>query len=593
MPFSSSFRRFFVPLAALLIAASSIATAQKTAQAKSQQSKSPIPLKLPPPPKAPALIDPAGPSVSLTDSEALFDIAVALNACGYDNGLANSDPIRAHVRQQVEQAVSQSPQGKADRDQLCTFVNDHHLAEAGLDLAQYVSLALYVTPPPALAPSVDEADMPPDSTTVEGILPLLRAFAKDIDLHVIWVDNRPAYDQMLAHLHDPLTKMIVNTNIYLKMPASTYNERRFLVVIEPLLAPTETNARIYGTNYVVVSSPNSDGTLHMTEVRHTYLHYEIEPLIFARSEAIERLDPFLKIVRDAPMDYIYRADIDSLVVECLIRAIEARTMDTGIDLKPIPANIDRSNLDRAYHDHTVALAQDAAVRQKSVNDSMVDGFVLTQYFYSELIAFEKDPASLKDSIGQMVYGMDVSQEVSRVKNIDFAEKVTPDIVYEVPVKPSALDMAELDLQKHDPKAASDIAQAELKQHSSDPARADFILARADLLTGDVDSATDAFHETLRLGTDPRLLAWSHIYLGQISDVEDDRNQALSEYKAALAVPDIQPDIKEAAQKGITAPFTLPDQPQPDDTGSNSASKQQEPQGDEQPQQLPPPASQPH
>jgi tetratricopeptide (TPR) repeat protein len=553
----------------VLLLAGSLSFAQKQTQLKTPQP--------PPQPKAPALVDPAGPSVSLTDSEALFDIAVALNACGYDNGLAESDPIRAHIRDQVNQAAAQSPQASADRDQLCVFIDQHHLTEAGLDLAQYVSLALYVTPPPALAPSVETADMPPDSTTVAGILPILRRFAKDADLHLIWLSNRAAYDNEIARLHDPLTKMIVDTNVYLKMPASTYNNRRFLVVIEPLLSPAETNARIYGTNYVVVASPAANGTLHLREVRHTYLHYEIEPLIYARSGAIDRLEPFLKVVRDAPIDYRYRADIDSLVVECLIRAIEARTLDTGIDLKPIPANIARNDLDRAYREHNAAVAKDAALRQKAVSRSMSEGFVLTQYFYGRLIGFEKSPASLKESIGEMVYGMDVSQEVGRVRKIDFVEQTRPDVVQRATIKPSPLDMAELDLQKHDPRAATSLTQAALKQHSPDPARANFILARADLLTGNVDDATAAFNQALRLGADPRLLAWSHIYLGQIHDVNDERDQALSEYKAALAVPDIQPDVKAAAERGIATPFTLPDsvpgQPQQSDNTPRASNNQ--------------------
>jgi tetratricopeptide (TPR) repeat protein len=575
MRFSSSFHRFAILLAALLVARASVSFAQKQAQVKSPATpQTPLPM-----PKAPALIDPAGPSVSLTDSEALFDIAVALNACGYDNGLAEADPIRAHIRDQVNQAVAQSPKGAADRDQICTFIDQHHLAEAGIDLAQYVSLALYVTAPPDLEPSVDEADMPPDAVTVEGILPPLRKFARDVDLHFIWVSNRAAYDAEITRLHDPLTKMIVDTNLYLKMPASTYSDLRFLVVMEPLLSPAETNARIYGTNYVVVASPSNAGTLHMSQVRHVYLHYEIEPLVYARAEAIDRLEPFLRAVRDAPLDYRYRADIISLVVECMIRAIEARTMDTGVDLKPVPANTDRSNLEQPYREHQAAVAEDVALRQKSVNQSMVQGFVLTQYFFSQLIPFEKSPDSLKETIGQMVYGMDVSEEMGRVKHIDFVEQGTPDVVEEIHVKPSQLDMAELDLQKHDPKDASDLSQTALKQHSPDAARANFILARADLLTGNVDDASTAFRETLRLGTDPRLLAWSHIYLGQIFDVEDQRDQAVTEYKAALAVPDIQPDVKAAAQKGIARPFTLPDQPQ---SGDDTASKP--------PQTAPPPSN---
>ena len=57
--------------------------------------------------KPPALIDPAGPAVSLESSEALFDIAVALNACGYDAGLAQSDPVRQQVRDADGRALRQ------------------------------------------------------------------------------------------------------------------------------------------------------------------------------------------------------------------------------------------------------------------------------------------------------------------------------------------------------------------------------------------------------------------------------------------------------------------------------------------------------
>lgn len=554
--------RFLVSFVAVALAAAPVALAQK-------QAKRPGP-EFAPAQKAPAVIDAAGPSFSLQTSEALFDIAVALNACGYDSGLAESDPIRSQVRQQVNQATDRSAQARNDRDQLCTFIDQHQLTEASRSLAQYVSLALYVTAPPALAPSVDEADMPPDSTTVEGILPLLRKFATDIDLHVIWVSNRAAYDAAVAKLHDPLTKMIVDTNVYLKMPASTYNTRRFLVVLAPMLSPLETNARIYGSNYIAVASPSKNGTLHMREVRHTYLHYEIEPLIYGRTGAIDRLQPFLKVVQDAPIDYRYRADILSLVVECMIRAIEARTMSTGVDLKPIPADVSRNDLDRAYRAHNQAVTKDAAIRQASVDRSMTAGFVLTQYFYKELVAFEKTPVSLKDTIGQMVYGMDVPQEIGHVKHIEFAPQGTSDVVQEAPMRPTGLDLAEINIEKGNGPGAASLAERALKQHDSDPARANFILARADLMNGNMEAAQAAFAQSVNLGHDARLLAWSHIYLGRILDVEQQRGQAIAEYKQALAVRDGQPDTKQAAEDGLKKPFRLPGEPPPDDTVGQSS-----------------------
>ncbi len=78
-----------------------------------------------------------------------------------------------------------------------------------------------------------------------------------------------------------------------------------------------------------------------------------------------------------------------------------------------------------------------------------------------------------------------------------------------------------------------------------------------LLKGDTDSAANDFHEAIRLTQDPRLLAWSHIYLGRIADVRDERPDALLEYKTALSVRDGQPDTLAAAQKGLQQPFALP------------------------------------
>ena len=63
-------------------------------------------------PGAPALIDPAGPTVSLETSEAMFDIGVALNACGYDKGLDESDPVRKVVRGEVNQATQASAKAR-------------------------------------------------------------------------------------------------------------------------------------------------------------------------------------------------------------------------------------------------------------------------------------------------------------------------------------------------------------------------------------------------------------------------------------------------------------------------------------------------
>jgi hypothetical protein len=527
------------------------------------------------PAKAPVLADTSGPDVSLQNSEALFDFAAALNSCGYDQGLAASDPIRQEVRDQVNQALETSADARDAHDQICAFIDQHRLSNTGSDLAQYISLALYVSPPPDLTPNAEGADLPPDASGVENILPLLRRFSRLADLHVIWLHVRPQYDKQLAQLHDSLTKMIDDTGIYLKTPVGTFSGRRFLVVVEPLLDPAQTNARIYGADYVVVVSP-VNGTIHMREVRHAYLHYQIEPLLYARATALDRLLPFLKIVRDAPLDYTYKSDVVALTIECMIRAIEARTMDTGVTIYKIPADIRRSDLEAATHQHNASVDAAEAVRRHAVQEAMADGYVLTEYFYNAFAAFERQPQSFKESIGEMVYGMDVTAELNRVKHTAFNQESSTDIVSRSARELKGLDLAEMKLMKGDTAAAGALAQQTMTNKTGDPARANFILARVAILQRNVPDAQHDFEETIRLSKDPRMLAWSHIYLGRIYDIQDQRDQAVSEYRAALTVRDGQPDTRLAAEKGLKQPYAVPQQAHSEPAGDEEAAPESSP-----------------
>jgi hypothetical protein len=514
--------------------------------------------------KAPSLVDPAGPTVSLVSSEPVFVMAAALNACGYDEGLEESSPVRKKIRDEVNQALANSEDARNKRDKVCLYIAQHRMTGSERDIAQYISLALYLTPPPELEISDDLAEMPPDSTQVAEIVPLLKDFVAAVDLHGIWLATHRTYDEEADKLHDPLTKMIVGTNLYLKMPASTYAGRRFVVVFEPQFSPHMVNARVYGTDYVVVVSP-VNGQIRMNDVRHTYLHYMIEPLLLARANAVDRMQPILKEVRDSPLEFRYRSDTVPLTIECLIKAIEARTMDTGVPSYKIPAGVDRSELPRYQHELQVYQQKVDAVRQATVNRDLTQGFVLTQYFYDQLIPFEKDPASLSDTIGEMVYSMDVDQQVHRARQIEFDKESDGDVLTQSkPRKLTGLDLAEARLSAGDVATASAMARQALVMKSdsldavADSARADFILARADLLTGHAEEAFDGFQKTLATSKQPRQLAWSHIYLGRMLDLECKRDEAIAEYKEALASRDGQQDTRLAAERGLKTAYPRKD-----------------------------------
>jgi tetratricopeptide (TPR) repeat protein len=506
-----------------------------------------------------SLMAEGGPQVSLDTSEVLFDFGVALNACGYNDGLADSQPIRASIRKQVAEDIAGSEQATALRDKLCAFIANHQFGNSAHNLAQYVSLGLYLTPPPVMKLSVAQQQLPPDASGVEQIIPLLREFANTAQLHVIWVNNRLAYDQDVRDLHGPISQMTLQTGLYLKEPLNNASSSRFEVVVEPLFDPNDTNARIYDGRYIAVVSPNQKGDIQMNNVRDLYLHYEVDPLLYARASAFDRLRPFLDMVQNAPMPFHFKNDLTAFVVECLVRAIEARTMDTGIPVYEIPRDAPRTEYTADFRKRQTYLRKVAQARQKYVDQSLEEGFVLTEYFYRELIAFEHSPASLSESIGPMVYGMDVPAEIAKVKSmhITFSQQPASNEVVQSLPAPDVLDTAENDLMKGDADTASSIAEKALADHAAHPDRADYILARANLLQGKIPDAVAAFDKTIALSKNPRLVAWSHIYLGRIDDVYGHRQKAIAQYKQALLFQDGQQDTLQAAQSGLQAPYRLP------------------------------------
>jgi tetratricopeptide (TPR) repeat protein len=489
-------------------------------------------------------------------------MAAALNACGYDEGLDESEPIRKRIREEMNQALAKSEDARNKRDKVCLYIAQHRVTGGERDISQYISLALYLTQPPELETSDELTEMPPDSTQVVEIVPLLKDFMEAVDLHGIWLALHHVYDEEQDQLHEPLSKMIVSTNLYLKMPASTYDGRRFVVIVEPQLSPHAVNARIYGSDFVVVVSP-SNGQIRMNDVRHTYLHYMIEPLLTARASAVDRMQPILKEIRGAPLEFRYRNDTVPLNIECLIKAIEARTMDTGIPEYKIPAGVNRSDLPKYERDRQLSLQKMDAVRLAAVDHDMRQGFVLTQYFYEQLIQFEKDPASLRDTIGEMVYSMDVEAQAHRARQIEFDKEADEEVLgRSKPRKLTGLDLAEARLAAGDVATASALARQALAVHAdtldsiSQEARANFILARAAIMTGHPEDAINGFQKTIATTKEPRLVAWSHIYLGRMLDLDCKRDEAISEYKTALESRDGLQDTRLAAERGVKKAFAV-------------------------------------
>lgn len=470
--------------------------------------------------------------VTLDTSETLFSVLAGINACGYDQELATSDPLRLKIRAEIANAITATPEAAAAHRRVCDFYRDHQQPDAARTLSQYVSLALYLDGPPEFAPNAKEADFPPDAAYVLGLAPLLKLFYSEANLGAIWRKHQPEYESFIEAYHEPVSRMLLETDVYLKLQFAGYLGRRFVVYLDPLAAPSQVNARNYGPHYFVVISPA--GPPRMQQVRHTYLHYVLDTFTLKRANALIKLQPLLEIVKPAPMDESFKHDVGLLVIESLIRALEART---AAPPEGTPKN--------KIHEF----------RERKAEEAVREGFVLTRYFYGALGRFEDSPVGIKDAFGDMLHELPAAEEIGRAREVQFAAQSAPEVLQtsrpgEVPL----LVLAEDRLARGDTATAEQLARQALEARREDPARALFLLARAATRSGNMEGARLYFERTLELAREPRLVAWAHIYLGRIFDLQENRDAAVSHYRAALAAGDTTPDTRAAAERGLAQPY---------------------------------------
>jgi tetratricopeptide (TPR) repeat protein len=506
-----------------------------------QTPQSEAPQKQPPRNQVPQNQSP----ITLESSETIFSVLAALNACGYDQDLTISDATRSNVRAEVQRKLQESTEAQLAQSTLCDYYQSHVASkDANRNLSQYISLALYLDGPPHFMPRLKVEELPPDAAAIAPFGALLERFYEKANLHSIWERHRNDYAAAASRYHEPLAKMVFDTEVYLKQPSSQYLGRTFTIYLDFMGSPNETDARNYGSAYYVVvfPAPNTpsgappQSALKMDQVRHTFLHYEMDPLAEKHYSSIKRLEPLLQSVKRAPMEESFKTDISLLVTECLVRAIEIRT--TG-------------NKQTAE-----------AMRTQAVDDAVKQGYILTRYFYDAVVTFEKDPAGIRGAYSAFLDNLDVKKETRAAAEVKFASASTPELVrLSRPEERRMLVTAEKRLAAGDPKGAQELAQQALDKKIGDQGRALFILAEVAVANKNRDGAQDNFQKAIAASQDPTVLGWSHVYLGRILDMKEEREAALLEYRAALNTGGELPEIKAAAQRGLEQAYEPPAKPQ--------------------------------
>lgn len=462
-------------------------------------------------------------------SPALFTVLAAINAAGYDDDLGspNGDPLREQVRKTVE--ASHAPVVA----ELKKFFAEHHQQNATAELAQYVSFALSVGDPPDFKFRYREVELPPDVRQMQGFGPLLVRFYREANVAELWNRSQPAFDRALVQYHAPVSRAILEVNAYLRNATAGFLGRNFQIYLDLLGAPNQVQTRSYGDDYFVVVTPSAEP--RVLDIRHAYLHYLLDPLATKYGEDILKRNSLIDYAQGAPaLAESYKSDFLLLTTECLIKAVEAR----------LPGNAE------------------------SVDEALREGYILTPFFAEQLTIFEKQPQAMRLYFPEMIKRLDPWHEDQRLSKVQFAEhaRVRAAKLVEGPARapePSAgekaVDAADKLYSNKDYAAAKQAYLRVLQVTTEKPvhARAYYGLARIAVLENDAEMGERLFQKVLDYDPDPWVKAWTHVYLGRLSDAAGDRDEATKHYQTALAVEGASEGARQAAEQGIHESFKKP------------------------------------
>jgi tetratricopeptide (TPR) repeat protein len=490
--------------------------------------------------------------ISVQASPQVFATMCALSAAGFNVDPSALEGMPARRALLAELVKAQGPAADALRQ----FYREHALAGASETLSRYITLSLVVGPPPDFKYEASRESLPPDVLTIDGFQEILAKFYQEQHLRLSWAAIQPEDEPFLESYRSSLAQIVTISNGYLREVLKSSRGRTFTVYVEPFVG-ARTNFRNYGDHYSLVAGMTSE--IPVDAMRHAYLHFILDPIVLRNRAVVEKKKALLHLAAGAPrLPLVYRDDFVSLADECLVKAVELRLRHLA------PAQLE------------VALRDDDE-----------SGFVLVRPFVSQLQKFEKAEPAMSYYFPDMMAGIDVAAEQKRLQSVTFAAGQALGTEYDSESEteqPSDLDrlLAEgnREIAKKDIPAATATFEKVLGKYPND-SRAVYGLAIASVLSGKGARAKELFEQVIsaaNLGAsgsqgsaapvEPEMLAWSHIYLGRIHDLEQDRDLAVKEYRAALAVNGAPAAARAAAQSGVETAY------QPPQVGDKS--KQQRP-----------------
>jgi hypothetical protein len=485
--------------------------------------------------------------ISVQYSQQLFATMCALDAAGFQSDESTLAEMPARLALRDRMLKMQGPATEALRK----FYHDHEMSDPTQTLSPYMTFAMIAGPPPDFRFQVEQEALPPDVLGIQDFSDVLANFYEEAHLGLRWIEVQPEYERAVIRDEAPVRNIVTVVNAYLREITRPMTGRAFTVYVEPLVGNLA-NFRNFGDHYSVVIGISSQ--FPVDDVRHAYLHFVLDPLPLRYRDQLEAKNALLNIAAKAPrLPVEYQTDFISLVDECFVKAVELRV-----------ENLPPDKLEKA-------MAEDDT-----------SGFILVRPFVEELLKFEKAEPAMTYYFPDLWTAINVDAIQKRLQGFKFApapteeERAASASLTESRISPLDAEIAEgnRDIAMRNGAAAAEKFQDVLSKNPGEP-RAVYGLAVASVLMKKIDQAKTLFAQVLSqsdeamknpnaiAAADPSTIAWSHVYLARIYDLEEDPDDALQEFRAALSVKGAPEAARVAAQKGIdtaNAPASPPVDP---------------------------------
>jgi tetratricopeptide (TPR) repeat protein len=192
-----------------------------------------------------------------------------------------------------------------------------------------------------------------------------------------------------------------------------------------------------------------------------------------------------------------------------------------------------------------------------------------------LTTYEQSEPSLPAYFPDLVRGIDVKTEQTRLATVNFATEQSAEQAKELSSEASAarkrartvsvttvpddanaiseLTEGEKRIAEKNPRAAETSFMSVLAKYPDQP-RALYGMGLVALLDHDAVKAKEVFGRLTAgehaAAQDPLVMAWSHVYLARIFEDEGQLERAKTEYQAVLTVQGAPTQAQQAAQKGL-------------------------------------------